>query len=131
MSFDPTITVSIVIAIIALISPIVTAIINNCHQTKIKKMDMYETAKREALSDFILSAQATMFNSENSEFLHKYATSFNKLFIYFSDISLETIKPFDHARIDLNNNDTSENYQKANYELSNIVSNLSKQIKKK
>lgn len=130
MDFDPTITISIIIAIIALISPIVTAIINNCHQTKIKKMDMYETAKREALTDFIHSAQATIFNSENPEFMLSYIASFNKLFIYFTDISSETLNSFDRARADVANNLTEETFQKANYELSKIISNLSKQIKK-
>lgn len=131
MKFDFTITISILIAIIALISPIVTAIINNCHQTKIKKMDMYETSKRDALSNFINSAQAAILNPEKTENMLAYTSSFTKLFIYFSGLSLEDIKPFDFARTQANNNATAENFQKANCELSKLVSNLSKQIKKK
>lgn len=131
MKIDFTITISIIIALIALVSPVVTAIINNCHQTKIKKLDMYETAKREALSDFIVSAQTTLFNSENSEFMLKYIASFDKLFIYFSDISPKTLNPFDRARADIANDLTEENFQKANSELTKIIFELSKQIKKK
>ncbi len=49
-NIDLTVTVSVIIALCAIISPILTAIINNCHHTKIKKLEIvqareYETAK--------------------------------------------------------------------------------------
>lgn len=120
-----------IIAFVAIVSPIVTAVINNCHQTKIKKLDMYEEAKRNALSNFINSAQATIFNSEDPEIMLQYSSNFDKLFIYFSKISLDTIKPFDSARVEVNKNNTPENFKKANNELSKIVITLAKQINKK
>ena len=121
---------AIVIGIIAFVSPIITAIINNDHQTKIKKLDMYEAAKRNALSDFITAAQASLFAPDGTETMLEYTASFDRLFIYFSDISLDTIRPFDIARTEVNNNNTSENFKKANTELSKIVIELSKQISK-
>lgn len=38
--FDLTITISVILAFVAIISPIFTAIINNCHDTKIKKLEL-------------------------------------------------------------------------------------------
>lgn len=123
--------ITIILLISSIVSPIITAIINNRHQLAIKKIDMYETAKRNALSEFIDCAQATILNSDDSrETMNKYISSFDKLFIYFSDISVETIIPFDHARGNLSRNYSDENYKKANHELSKFVSSLSNQIKK-
>ena len=39
---DLTVTVSVIIALCAIVSPILTAIINNRHQLKIKKLEMQE-----------------------------------------------------------------------------------------
>lgn len=130
MNIDPNVVLAI-IAVIAVISPIATAIISNWHQTKIKKLDMYEDAKRKTLSDFIDSAQGTMFNPDDVEIMTEYLANFDKLFIYFSDISVETIKPFDRARANLANNSSPENLQDANRKLSYLIFDLSKQIKKK
>lgn len=131
MNIDLSLTITGIIALCAIVSPIVTALISNCHQTKLKKLDMYEEAKRKSLSDFIDSAQATIFNSDDADVLLEYTSNFDKLFIYFSDFSLETIKPFEDARVNLVKNSSAENLQIANRELSRIVFNLSKQIKKK
>ena len=56
MKFDISMTIGSIIALVALISPIVTAIINNRHQIKVKKLDMYETKKYKSLENFIKSA---------------------------------------------------------------------------
>ena len=132
MNIDSTISISIVFATIALISPIITTIINNRYQIKLKKLDMYEEAKRNALSDFIVSAQASILNSDNDEeVVLNYTSSFDKLFIYFSKISIETIKPFDKARAEANQDCNAETLQNANRELSKLIFTLSKQISKK
>ena len=130
-NFDPTITTSILIALIALISPIVIAIINNIHESEIKKLDMYEAAKRGALSNFIDSAEAAILNYEDEEAMLEYAANSDKLFIYFSNFSLELILPFETARAEVNRNNTAENFRKANRELSKLISKLSEEIKKK
>ena len=43
---DLTVTISVIIALCAILSPIFTAIINNCHDTKLKKLE-YEHLERE------------------------------------------------------------------------------------
>ena len=122
--------VAIILLISSVISPIVTAIINNSHKAKIKKIEIYENDKKAALSEFITNAQLAVYNPDDPEIVLNYAESFNKLSLYFKDFSLETIKPFDNARTEVAKNDCLENSKKANRELTNIVQNLSKQIKK-
>lgn len=114
-----------VVAVILLISSVVSPWLvnkeNNKHQLKLKKLDMYEESKRKALSNFIECAQKVIFNSSDLEFLTQYSASFDRLFIYFNNISHDTIKDFDVARVVANKISTSENIQKANFELTKIV----------
>lgn len=48
MKFDLTITISVVIAICAIASPVITCIMNNKHQLKLKQLDSELSAKKEA-----------------------------------------------------------------------------------
>lgn len=64
MEFNLTITISVIIALIALISPVAVAIINNRHQVKLRKMelhhdlevkqmDLYYSEKKQAFYDLL------------------------------------------------------------------------------
>ena len=46
---DLTVTISVIIALCAIVSPILTAIINNCHQTKIKKLELKQQEYRDTV----------------------------------------------------------------------------------
>lgn len=116
-------TVTIVIGVIAFVSPIATTIINNRHQTKLKKLDMYEVAKRNALTNFIESAE-TVILSHNDDDLNNYFSSLNVLFIYFDNIYRSK---FDK----LSDNIKNKNSSTANAELIKLTQELSKQINKK
>lgn len=115
--------VAVILLISSVISPWLVNIENNKHQLKIKKLDMYEEAKRKTLSDFIECAQDYLLNLNYIEQSVKYYSSLNRLFIYFTDIDLTTFIPFENAT---KNND----YKVATFELSKIVQVLSKQIQK-
>lgn len=119
---------SYVVAIILLISSVISPWLvnreNNKHQLKLKKLDLYEKSKRNALSEFIECAQEYLLNSSYKEPTIKYYSSLNKLFIYFSDIDLTTFIPFEKTI------DDEENYRKSIHALSKIVHVLSKQIPK-
>lgn len=123
--------ITIILLISSIVSPIVVAMINNKHQIKVMQLDMYEEAKRKALSDFIDCAQTTIYSSGDADATLAYIISFEKLFIYFSDVSIEAIRPFDHSRTEAINNRTAESARIANNELNKFIANLSKQIQKK
>lgn len=120
-----------IIAFVAIISPVLTSIIDNIVKYKIKKLDMYEDAKRNALCNFINSAQSAILNSEDSEIVLNYICSYDQLFIYFSELTIDDIKPLDLSRTEANNNYSDEKFRKANTELTKLVEKLSKQIAKK
>ncbi len=124
-------TVAVILLVASIVSPIITTYMNNKHQKELKKIDIYEDAKKEALSNFIDTAQILNYNPTDSDAMYEYCTAFDKLFIYFSDISLDTVKGLELARKEIAKNDTQENFKKANRELTKIVQTLSKQIVKK
>lgn len=117
---------AIVIGVIAFISPIITAIINNIHQTKIKKLDMYETEKRISLSNFIKACEDFMLEGEyaSNKLWSSYYSSINQLYIYF-DISDNSMF------LQLEEIIKKQNIFDSNRELTKIVVTLSKQIPKK
>ena len=84
--------VAVILLVASIVSPIITTYMNNKHQKELKRIDIYEDAKKEALSNFIDSAQVLNYNPADSDAMYEYCIAFDKLFIYFSDISLDTIK---------------------------------------
>lgn len=49
LKFDLSITITAIVALCAIISPILTAIINNCHQTKIKRLELRQQEYRDTV----------------------------------------------------------------------------------
>lgn len=95
-----------------------------------KRIEIFENDKKLALAEFIKNAQQVAYNPNDPEIELAYASSFNNLFLYFSDVSIEMILPFDELRAKIAKTDKAEDFQQANRELSNIVQVLSKQIAK-
>lgn len=122
--------IAIVLGISAVISPIATAIINNSHQIKLKKIEIYEKDKKDALSDFIRSSQLLIYSPDDEGYLEKHLESFNKLLIYFKNISPTSNTKFIELINEVKNRDCQENVLKATLELTNIVQDLSKEITK-
>lgn len=116
---------AIVIGIIAFVSPVITVIINNYHQTKIKKLDMYEEAKRTALSDFIKACENYMLcgNLIENKICSEYYASINRLYIYFNITDDSVFQKLEETLKKMN-------IINSNHELTNIVQVLSKQIAK-
>jgi len=122
--------IAIILLLSSIISPIATAIINNKHQAKMKKLEIFENDKKLALAEFIKNAQQVAYNPNDPEIELAYASSFNNLFLYFSNVSIEMILPFDELRAEIAKTDKADDFQQANRELTNIVQELSKQIEK-
>lgn len=109
--------VAVILLISSIVSPITTTIINNIHQTNIKKLEMYELSKRNALEDFVKCA-SKCFDAPSLGYLYDYYNSLNNLYIYFSDVPPET------------NNLISLKGTSFNQQLTSIVVKLSSEIKK-
>lgn len=108
-SFDFTITVSVILAICALISPIITAIINNIHHTKIRKMeleydkkslqtklihealihqsDIYYADKKEAFADFLKTAGAFSMRKQSQHDYDALHSSIDKALLFCNEVN--------------------------------------------
>lgn len=118
---------SYVVAVILLISSVFSPWLvnreNNKHQLKLKKLDLYEASKRQALADFIDSAEDYLLNIHIVEQNIKYYASLNKLFIYFSNINAKMFVDFEkYAKLN--------KFTEATISLTSIVQVLSKEIAK-
>lgn len=122
--------IAIILLVSSIISPIATAIINNIHQSKMKRIQIFEKDKKNALCDFIEAATYVAYNPSNSELELDYQKAFNSLFLYFPNMKLDLIYTFEEYRSKLAKEDNPENYSFANHALTNIVQELSKQITK-
>ena len=106
------------VSIITAISPIITAIINNRHTTKIKELEMYEVAKQQSLQDFVDNCCSYFSCPSDNNLKIKVLSSMHKLLIYF-DIDKY-----------LQNNILEAINQGKNKLLNEVILNLSKQVKK-
>lgn len=117
MNIDSNI-VTIVIAVVAFLSPIVTTLINNHYQSKRENIQNYELAKRQALIDFIKCAN-NYHEHKTSSRSAEYNSSLSNLYIYFSNIPKEI-----HSLENINYNEFDKS-------LTEIIIKLSNQVTKK
>lgn len=122
MNIDLNLTITGIIALCAILSPVFTTLINNHHQTKIKKIEIYETAKQQALYEYI-SASFNYISFKSTENEVKFFTTLNNLYIYFPKIDKMKYDDLSKAVRSLN----AETYSFYSQE---IFKNLSKHIKK-
>lgn len=97
MEFDFTITMSVIIGLIATLPQIVVAVINNQHQYKLKKIEFYTSSKQKALSDFNENA-IKYCQSDLNDIRIDYEQSLNNLYIYFPKINDFFVKELNDAR---------------------------------
>ena len=134
MKLDLNLTITGIIALCAIISPILTSIIDNMYKLKAKKMDVYETGRINALNDFInCTFNCINYFDGNSnsddikvkiELLREYYKSYHKLITFFPNINLKDVDAIG-AQI------TSGEYGFIANKLYRVVIDLSKQIEPK
>lgn len=90
MKFDLSLTITGIIALSAIISPIIVAIINNKYQLKLKKFEKYEIDKTQALDNF-LGAWGEYYSSFISKNEQSFLRALYKLIPYYK-IDFELIE---------------------------------------
>ena len=118
------ITMAIILIVIALISPSITAWINNHHQLQLKKLEMYEICKKQALKRFIKCSQAYSIDNTTDENYSNYIECVLNLYGYFQIKYDMLIK---NLTLSFSKSRNIETFTL----LCSLVSNLSKQISKK
>lgn len=108
-----------IISVVALLSPIITTVINNYFQIKRENIQNYEMFKREALNNFIDSWLKCCVSEVAYPYKLNYYKSLNALFIYFKDVP-DTASSLFSVKVE-------HRLEMLNF----IVTTLSKQISKK
>lgn len=88
MSVDLTITVSIIIALCAIVSPIIVAIINNRHNIKIRYIDIANDYKMKAFEKYLDDVRK-LTSSDNENLIYIYNQSFSSAMLYASSNTLQ------------------------------------------
>lgn len=129
MKFDSTITITVVIAISAIISPIITTLLNNHHLYKMRKLDdeteLRKTSyfyKREIFEDYMRYAGQCVTHA-TSDALENYGATYALALIYFPDELLDKI-------IDINASLNRHQWADALVKLNELSPELRKQLQK-
>ena len=129
MKFDSTITITVVIAISAIISPIITTLLNNHHLYKMRKLDdeteLRKTSyfyKRGIFEDYMRYAGQCVTHA-TSDALENYGATYALALIYFPDELLDKI-------IDINASLNRHQWANALVKLNELSPELRKQLQK-
>ena len=86
---DLTITISVIVALAAIISPVLTAILNNRHQLKLKRLELeqqkYEQAvlyKRNIFENYLKGVSALSHYNNTRENCNLYSENYPLAFMY-------------------------------------------------
>lgn len=88
---DLTVTISAIVAIAAIISPVITALINNAYQLKLRKLEIqqqrYEqdTLHRREIFENFLSAFNEVCHRRDDATISRYAASYSLVYIYLPE----------------------------------------------
>lgn len=100
MQLDTSLTITSVIAFVALISPVLTAIINNRYQIKIKRLELEEQryndnikSQKELFEKYCQSlSQVVIHNVYKTETINEYAICYGKAILYMTNEQVEHAK---------------------------------------
>lgn len=124
MNFDATITMSIIIGLVATLPQIIVALINNYYQIIIRENENYKLAKRNAIEDFIDKASQCCRSELSLNQISSYEKSLNNLKLYINNLDSKLFDKLKESR----NNSNINNYYK---NLSEVISYLSQFVDKK
>lgn len=124
-------TITGIIAFVALISPIVTAIINNLYQIKIRKLEISEKRydesiflKRELFEKYCQDlSKVILLQSATDDILGEYASSYAKAILYMSS---EDVTSATDINTDIEKGDFEDAYRL----MGNHILSLKKEIQK-
>ena len=123
MNFDLNLTITAIIALIALVSPIITTLINNHYEFKNRKIDVYYSNQCKALDNFVKCTLNYYGETLTWGEMSAYTTALNNLYIYFNNLDDSLFTQLDNAR-------QKSNIKEYKQLLNIIVKELSKQISK-
>lgn len=83
-SYDYAMLITAAVALAAILSPIFVAIINNCHQTKVNKLEIVSNNSLKAFEKY-LSCLEQVTKDQSADILNEYSKAFGSALLYASD----------------------------------------------
>lgn len=96
MSFDLTVTVSVIIALCAIISPIIVALINNRHQIRMKQLEIARSHKINAFEIYLGCFEKCIKTKSNAN-INNYSDAFGNAMLYASSSTRTIMLKVDNA----------------------------------
>ena len=130
MKVDLTVTISVILGLSAIVSPVITALINNYHQTKIKKLELShekytETAlyQRRILENYMqATAKCLIAIGANAEY--DYAECYGLAVVYVPADIQKKLEELDAAIKDRNLNNARHYFTELTPILTGIIQKL-------
>lgn len=94
MKFDFTVTVSVIIALCAIISPIFVAIINHHHQIKIKQLEITKDHKMQAFENYMTCLERCIDIKKHVN-LNEYSSAYGRALLYASKSTITIMQEID------------------------------------
>lgn len=105
MNIDLSITISVILALSAILSPIIVAIINNRHQRKMKQLEMANEHKIRAIEEY-MSKLVELITRPSHTAQKEYGYSFGQALLYVSSSNQKLMIEIDNL---VNNDCKMEN----------------------
>lgn len=118
---DPTILVALLTTFSAVFAPTITAFINNQHQYKMRKLEIIQEKRIQAIQEYAESCSRYIAHNHRGE-LSEYSRSYGKIFLYADKKHWKSIKEL-HAEIE------NGNFQSAASKLADVCQALSSDMK--
>ena len=118
MNFDLTVTIPTILAISAIISPILVAIINNHYNLKLKKIEMANTYKIKTFEEYVAKLQQFIGHRSTSTKV-EYGNAYGSALLYASPSTRNIM-------ISINRDIENSNFEEANGKLNNLCIRLQK-----
>lgn len=126
---DLTISITVIVAIAAIISPVITTLLNNHYQLKIKKMEMqqkqYEDTvlyRRQVIENYLQALSVIMQNFSRSN-LEIYAKYYSIAYLYLPDTIQEEMSNINHEIYSVGGSCTPEKFN-------HLITEINKELRK-
>lgn len=119
---DSTITISVILALVALLSPIITTLINNHHQLKMKRLEIQYQQKQKAVEKY-LNSVGKYITLASASIEANYIESKGLIYFHMNRSAWHLIDELDKAITARDTNKVNELLPKVCKELSKPVNN--------
>lgn len=98
MKFEPTLIVALITAVSAIASPVVTAVINNRHEYKMRKLELIQNQKIKAIQGYTTNC-SNYLSSNSNRTREEYYKSYGEIFLYVNKHNWKIIESL-HSEIE-------------------------------